>query len=361
MTLTEEPTRTDDHPTAVEAALGQVVADLAAGLGCLLLGLGRRCGIWQAMDGAGGLTTAEVAARTGIIEPYAREWLRSQAAAGYLHYHPDADRFELPAPVADALLRGPGAAVADACLTMYCGIGADFAAYEAAFRSGAGFAWHQRSAAHWQGTDALTQASLSAEMFAEIIGAIPGVPDALRRGGRVADIGCGFGAPTRMIAAAFPAATVVGFDYHDASIAAARRAAAAAGVSDRVGFEVASADGFPGTGYTLITFVDSLHDLGDPEAALRHARSALAPDGAVLLVEPAGADRVADNLTPLGRMYYGVSTLVCTPNAVAQAGRALGTLAGEATLREVAAAAGFTTVRRLPAPTPMNMMLELRG
>jgi SAM-dependent methyltransferase len=244
---------------------------------------------------------------------------------------------------------------------MYCGIGADFAAYEAAFRSGAGFAWHQRSAAHWQGTDALTQASLSAEMFAEIIGAIPGVPDALRRGGRVADIGCGFGAPTRMIAAAFPAATVVGFDYHDASIAAARRAAAAAGVSDRVGFEVASADGFPGTGYTLITFVDSLHDLGDPEAALRHARSALAPDGAVLLVEPAGADRVADNLTPLGRMYYGVSTLVCTPNAVAQAGRALGTLAGEATLREVAATAGFTTVRRLPAPTPMNMMLELRG
>jgi SAM-dependent methyltransferase len=206
----------------------------------------------------------------------------------------------------------------------------------------------------------LTRAVLPAAALAAAVEQLPGIAARLRRGGRVADVGCGFGAPTIMLARAFPEAPVIGFDYHDASVAAARKAAAEAGVGARVSFEVATAADLPGTGYDLITFVDSLHDLGDPAGALSHARRALTPGGAVLLVEPPAGDTVADNLNPLGRMFYGVSTLVCTPNALSQGTAALGTLAGAARLTEVARAAGFGTVRRVDTDAPMNLLLELR-
>lgn len=352
-------------PESPETVVERIGEELAAGLGVVLTGLGVRCGLWAALRGAGPLTAAEAARRTGLIEPYVREWLRAQAAGGYLSYDPDGDRFALPEPVAVALLDGPCGAMVDACLDMFGSITGGLPAFQEAFRAGRGFGWHERDVAHWRGTDALTRVLLPPGILAAAVSALDGVPDALRAGSSVADVGCGYGAPTIMVAEAFPSARVTGFDYHDTSVDAARTAAAAAGVADRVRFEVATATDFPGGGYALVLFVDSLHDLGDPVGALAHARAALAPDGAVLLVEPPGGDRVADNLTPVGRMFYAVSTLVCTPNAVSQDVGApsgpLGTLAGEPRLAEVARAAGFRQVRRVPTEAPMNLVLELRG
>jgi SAM-dependent methyltransferase len=348
--------------TTPDQVMEKIVTELGAGLGVILTALGVRTGLWAALAGAGPLDAAEVAARTGLVEPYTREWLRSQAAAGYLTYHAEADAFSLPEAVEIALLRAPGGATVDACAHMFASMGASFADFEKAFRTGAGFGWHQRDPEYWAGTDAFTRITLTTDLLAAAIGDLAGVPAALRAGGLVADVGCGYGAPTQMIAEAYPAAKVAGFDYHDRSVAAARAAAADSDLAGRVRFEVAAATDFPGDGYALVTFVDSLHDLGDPVGALAHARQALAPGGAVLLVEPPGGDGVADNLTPAGRMFYAVSTLVCTPNALAQSGPSapLGTLAGAVALREVAAAAGFRTVRRLDVDAPMNLLLELR-
>ena len=340
--------------------LGQVTADLGGALGSVLTGLGIRCGLWQALAGAGPLSAAEVGGRAGIVEPYAREWLRAQAAGGYLDYDPATDRFTLPEPVAVALLQAPGGAMAEACLSMFASMGAGFAEFERAFRAAQGYGWDRRDATYWQGTDALTRALLPPAVLAGAVERLPGIADRLRAGGRVADVGCGYGAPTIMLAQAFPTAQVTGFDYHDASVAAARKAAAEAGVGPRVGFEVASATELPDGGYDLVTFVDSVHDLGDPVGALALARGALAAGGAVLLVEPPGSDGVAGNLTPVGRMFYAVSTLVCTPNALSQGRSALGTLAGPARLAGTARAAGFATVRQVDTDAPMNLMLELR-
>jgi SAM-dependent methyltransferase len=348
---------TDRSP---EDVLGQLTADLAGSLGTVLTGLGMRCGLWQALAGAGPLSAAEVGVRAGIVEPYAREWLRAQAAGGYLDYDPATDRFALPEPVAVALLQAPGGAMADACLSMFASMGAGFAEFERAFRAGQGYGWDRRDATYWQGTDGLTRALLAPAVLAGAVERLPGIAGRLRGGGRVADVGCGYGAPTIMLAQAFPAAQVTGFDYHDASVAAARKAAAEAGVGPRVGFEVTAATDLPDGGYDLVTFVDSLHDLGDPVSALARARGALAPGGAVLLVEPPGADGGAGTLTPGGRLIYAVSTLVCTPNALSQGSSALGTLAGPARLTEAARAAGFGTVRPVDADAPMNLMLELR-
>ncbi len=342
-----------------QAVLERLTVELGSSLGTVLTGLGVRCGLWQALAGAGPLSAAEVGARAGIVEPYAREWLRAQAAGGWLDYDPATDRFALPEAVAVALLQAPGGAMADACLSMFASMGAGFGEFERAFRAGRGYGWDRRDTAHWQGTDALTRAMLAPPALAGAVERLPGIAERLRRGGRLADVGCGYGAPTIMLAQAFPGARITGFDYHDVSVAAARKAAAEAGVG--VAFEVAAALDLPGTGYDLVTFVDSLHDLGDPVGALARARAALAPGGAVLLVEPPGADTVAGNLTPLGRMFYAVSTLVCTPNALSQGSSALGTLAGPARLAEVARAAGFGTVRRLETDAPMNLMLELRA
>ena len=245
---------------------------------------------------------------------------------------------------------------------MFSSMGEGFPAFSDAFSSGQGFGWHQRTAAHWHGTDAFTRVALPGELIAAAIGAMGDVATVLTAGGSVADVGCGYGTPTMAIAGLYPAARVLGIDYHDASIARSRAEAAQRGVGN-VRFEVADASGLPGQGYDLITFFDSLHDLGDPLGALARAREAVAPAGAVLLVEPLGADRIEDNLNPPGRMFYAVSTLACTPNAVSQktatSSEPLG-LAGEQRLRAVAADAGFGRVRRLDVPAPMNLVLELR-
>ena len=290
-----------------------------------------------------------------------REWLRAQAAGGYLDYDPATGTFTLPDAVAAAICDGPGGALVDAAATMFSSMGEGFAAFSEAFSTGQGFGWHQRTAAHWHGTDAFTRVALPAGLIAAAIGEMAGVAAVLAAGGSVADVGCGYGTPTMAIADLFPAARVLGVDYHDASIAhvaprppARRRHRAVRG----------RARGRParaGLRPDHLLRLPARHRR--PARRATRARAALAPAGAVLLVEPMGADDVEDNLNPVGRMFYAVSTLACTPNAVSQktatSSEPLG-LAGQQRLRAVAAGAGFGRVRRLDVPAPMNLVLELR-
>lgn len=345
---------------AVEAEMGKILTELGASLGVLLTALGTRSGLWAALADAGPLTDDEVAAKVRVHRSLVREWLRAQAAGGYLEYDADARTFTLPAPVAAAIHYGPGGAMVDACATMLSSMGEGFGAFSAAFSSGQGFGWHQRTADHWHGTDAFTRIALPDELIAAAIATMPDVVEALDGGGSVVDVGCGYGTPTTAIAKLFPAARVLGIDYHDASIAHAREQAGPANVR----FEVAAAADLPGSDYDLITFFDALHDIGDPLGTLIRARSAVATSGTVLLFEPLGADDVQDNLTPTGRMFYAVSTLACTPNAVSQetatSSEPLGAQAGAKRLSALAVEAGFTRVRRLDVAAPLNLVLELR-
>ena len=350
-------------PAKVEATMGKVMEELAVALGTLTSALGYRVGLWQALAGAGPLDPAALADRAGTAEAYVREWLKAQAAGGWVAYDPASGRFTLPDEVAAALVHGPGGAIVDACVTMMLAMGKDFPLYEEAFRTGRGVAWQEKSPEYLDGADALTRVAVGPAQVAAFLAGLDGVAARLGGGGRVADVGCGYGSPTIALAQAYERAQVWGFDPHDGSIARARKAAAAAGVADRVRFEVASAKDLPvpDGGYDLVAFFDVVHDLGDPVGALARARAVLAEGGAVMLVEPLGADRVEDNLNPIGRMWYGASVIACTPNALAQEGHALGTLAGEARLREVAEAAGFAQVRRVPVDAPLNLVLELRS
>ncbi|HEY7223680.1 MAG TPA: class I SAM-dependent methyltransferase [Micromonosporaceae bacterium] len=358
MTTTEQ-----EQLAAVDEQMGRLVTDLGSGLQILLISLGTRSGLWSAMAGAGPLSVADVAAKVAVDPALVRDWLCAQAASGYLTYDGGSQTFTLPDAGAAVLVHGPGGPLVEGCVSMFTSMLEGFTEFSEAFASGKGFGWHQRTAAHWHGNDSFTRVALPTELIAAAIDQARGVPEALRAGGSVADVGCGYGTPTLGIAGLYPTARVLGVDYHDASIMAARDVAAREGMPN-VRFEVAAAADLPGDGYHLITFFDSLHDLGDPRGALIRARAALAPEGAVLLIEPASFDRVEENLNPGGRMFYAVSTLACTPNAVSQrtatSSEPLGAQAGEAALRAVAAQAGFGSVRRLEVPAPMNLVLELR-
>lgn len=358
-----------DDPTApVEAVIGQLIGELGGSLGILLTDLGLRTGIWAALRGTGPITVADLAARTGVAVPLLREWLRSQAAAGYVEHQPGtapaADRFALPEPVAIALLDASGGALVGACTEMLISMAGHHDALEAAYAGDGGLGWDQRDFRHWHGADRLTRATLPAELITAVVDAMDGVAGALAAGGAVLDVGSGFGFPTMTIAGRHPAARAVGIDYHPRSVAEAGSRAARAGLADRVTFQVAAATDPPGAGYALITYFDSLHDFGDPVAALRAARSVLAPGGAVLVCENAAADTVEENLNPAGRMFYAVSALVCTPNALSQlrpgTGDPLGTFAGASRLAEAAREAGFGRVRRIELPQAMSLFLDLR-
>jgi SAM-dependent methyltransferase len=365
VTIQELARRSDEapDPTAIEQVAGRLTAELGVALSTVTIALGVRAGWWAALAGAGPLTPAELAGRVGTAEAYAREWCRTQAAGGYLRY--DAGTFELPAEVAAVLVHGPMGELVDAAIDILAATGTRLDAFAQAFRTGTGFGWDERTPEHWAGVDRFTAAAMAPDFLPTVLGAVAGVPERLAAGGSVLDVGCGFGRPTIWLAQAFPAARMVGCDFHDASIAAARRAAAAAGIADRVSFEVAPATRAPEGPHDVVVFVDSLHDLGDPVGALTRAREVLAPGGAVLLVEAMAADDVEGNLNPVGRMFYAVSTMFCTPTAIAQKdiaqeGTALGTLAGPAVLTDVARAAGFGTVRVVPVEAPFNLVLELR-
>jgi SAM-dependent methyltransferase len=325
--------------------------------------LGDRLGLWTALAGAGPVTPTELARRTGTIERYVREWLRGVTVAGYLDYEPVAGTFQLSDEMALVLATDDSPVSLVGVFPGFVALWSDLDAVEGFFRSGGGMGWGDHHPVLNDAQSRFTRPIYRTSLVDGWIAALDGVVDRLTAGGRVADIGCGQGVSTIVMADAFPASTFVGVDQSDALIAAARKAAADAQVGDRVSFEVADATAFPGEGYDLISFADSLHDMGDPVAAARHARHSLAPGGTVMVIEPLAADRLEDDFTnPYARIGYAISTLVCTPSSLAQPeAAALGAMAGETRVREVLVEAGFTAVRRVAhEAAPFNIVLEAR-
>ena len=347
-----------DHEK-VQEFVGKALGDLGGALTSALVVIGDKLGLYRAMAGAGPLTPTDLARRTGTHERSLREWLNAQAAAGYLAYDPTRGTYELPDAHAAALAdENSPACLLGGFQGMTAAMRATPKVVEA-FRSGAGVGWHEHDPELFCGTERFFRPGYATNLVDAWLPALDGVVEKLERGAQVADVGCGFGASTIIMARAFPSSRFVGFDYHPASIETARARAADAGLGDQVRFEVASAKDFPGT-YDLIAHFDCLHDMGDPVGAAARVRDTLRPDGTWMLVEPLAGDSVEDNLHPLGRLFYSVSTLVCTQASLAQeVGAALGAQAGEARLREVALRAGFSRFRRA-AETPTNIVLEVR-
>jgi SAM-dependent methyltransferase len=344
---------------ALQAFVGKAVDEFGAIVSAALVVIGDKLGLYRAMAGAGPLTAVEFAARTGTDERYIHPWLVNQAAGGYIAHDAATGRYWLPPEQAVALT--------DETSPFY--VGGGFQVLTSAmkaepriaenFKTGAGLPWGEHDAGLFQGTERFFRPGYEANLVQSWIPALDGVQEKLERGAMVADVGCGHGAHTLIMAEAYPNSRFFGFDSHAPSITRANALAAATGVADRVIFEVASATDFPGGGYDLIAYFDCLHDMGDPDGALRHARRALQPDGHVLIVEPMAGERDADNFNPVGRIYSAASVLICTPNAIATGGEALGTIATEKALRRVAAAGGFSRFRRA-TETPFNRIFEAR-
>ena len=325
--------------TKLDEFLGHFVADLGAAGGAGLMAIGNRLGLYTSLA-EGPATAEQFAERTGYHIRYLTEWLRGQAAGGYVAYDAATDQFSLT-DEQEFCLADPNGPNLSASALIVLGYLRGEPRLTEAFRTGAGIAWHEHDEDVFVGCDAFYRPGYVAELVPHWIPALAGVEEKLRAGGRVADVGCGLGSSSVLIAEAFPTAVVVGSDYHAESIALARKKAADAGVADRLTFEVASAQTFTGTGYDLVTTFDALHDMGDPVAAARQVRQALADDGTWLLVEPNAADDVAGNLNPVGRLYYNGSTFLCVPNALSQpGGYALGAQAGEAAIRQIVTEAG---------------------
>lgn len=340
--------------------VGKAVGDLGATLTSSLVVIGDKLGLYRAMADSKPVTPAELAGSTGTNERNVREWLNGQAAAGYCQYDAATGKYFLDEEQAIALADE----TSPACVLG--GFQAMTAAAKAvprlieAFRSGSGVGWHEHDADLFQGTERFFRPGYAANLTQSWLPALDGVVAKLDAGAKMADVGCGHGASTILLAQAYPSSTFFGFDYHAPSIDAARKAAAEAGVADRVTFEVASAKDYPGTDYDLVAHFDCLHDMGDPVGAAAHVLQSLAAEGTWMIVEPFAGDSVEDNLNPIGRVFYSASTLICTPASQSQeVGLALGAQAGEARLGEVIREAGFTRVRRA-TETPFNIVLEAR-
>jgi SAM-dependent methyltransferase len=340
--------------------LGRFVGDLGAALSAALVVIGDRLGLYRAMRDGEPVSAEQLAERTGTDPRYVREWLSNQAAGGYVTYDPDGEEFFLSPEQSFALAQEGSPAFIPGAFQVATAAIKDEEKIERAFHSGDGVGWHEHHDDLFAGTERFFRPGYAANLVSSWIPALDGVQAKLQRGGRVADVGCGHGASTILMAQAFPNSEFIGFDYHGPSIEHAHQAAVEAGLDDRVRFEVASAKEYPGGPYELVAMFDCLHDMGDPVGAAAHVRDTLAPDGTWLIVEPYAGDRLQDNLNPVGRVFYGASTLICTPASRDQeVGLALGAQAGEARLRAVVTAGGFTRFRRA-TETPFNIVLEAR-
>jgi len=341
----------------LQAFLETFARDLGATMHAATVALGDELGLYRALA-AGPQTAAELADRADCHPRLVEEWLNAQAAGAYCEYEPATERYSLTAEQAACLADEASPTFVAGGMQLANLAHRDLELVRSAFEGDGAVGWHEHHDDLFSGTDRFFSPRYAANLVDVWIPALDGVEDRLRAGGSAADIGCGYGATTILMARAYPASTFHGFDYHAESVEAARKAASEAGVSDRVTFEIAGAGDFPGTDYDLVCVFNALHEFGDPPGAARHIRNALAPDGRWLLVEPYSQDRVEDNFTDLGRSFYSISTLVCVPNALSQgATRALGAQAGEAALRQVATEAGFKQVRR-SAEHPLNLVLE---
>ena len=340
--------------------LGQVIGELGATVNAGLIVVGDRLGLYKAMASSGALTPAQLAETTGTNERYVREWLNAQAAGGFVKYDPATQRYELPPEQAMALADENSPAFVGGAFELATATLKAVPQIEESFRSGAGLGWHEHDHGVFTGCERFFRPGYNANLVSTWIPALEGVDEKLRVGARIADVGCGLGASSRLMADAYPRSKVTGFDYHKDSIELARKKAKDAGLSERLSFEVAPAATFPGTGYDLITVFDSLHDMGDPVGAAKHVKQALAPDGTWLIVEPIAGDTVESNLNPVGRAYYAFSNFLCVPSSLSQdVGLALGAQAGEKRIHDVVTAAGFTRFRRV-GETAFNAVYEAR-
>lgn len=339
--------------------LGRFVGDLGATMAAGNVIVGDRLGLYRALAERPARPD-ELAERTGTSPRYVEEWLRGQAAGGYVEYHAADGTYSMTEEQAFALTDPDGAVYAPGAFQLALGALRAEPQISEAFRTGRGLGWHEHDAEVFVGCERFFRPGYAANLVTSWLPALDGVEAKLRSGARVADVGCGHGASTVLMARAYPDATFVGSDYHDESITQARKRVADAGVDDRVSFEVAAAQTFTGGPYDLVTTFDCVHDMGDPLGAARHIRRSLATDGTWMLVEPYAGDSVSDNLNPVGRVYYSFSTFLCVPSALSQAGGySLGAQAGEAAVRRVAIDAGFTRFRRA-AETPFNIVYEAR-
>jgi 2-polyprenyl-3-methyl-5-hydroxy-6-metoxy-1,4-benzoquinol methylase len=340
--------------------LGRFLNDFGGTFHSAMAVIGDKLGLYKAMAEAGPITSDELAKRTGTTERYVREWLASQAAGGYASYDAAAGRFFLTEEQAFALTDENGPVFLPGAFQLALSAVKSEPRIADAFRTGEGVGWHEHDPGLFRGTERFFRPGYAANLISSWIPALEGVDEKLQSGAKVADVGCGHGASTILMAQAYPKSEFIGFDYHQGSIDYARQKAAEAGVSDRVSFEVAKAKDYPGSDFDFVAFFDCLHDMGDPVGAAAHVRSTLKSDGSWMIVEPFANDRVEDNLNPIGRIFYSASTMICTPASRSQeVGLGLGAQAGEARIREVVTTGGFNRFRRA-TETPFNLIFEAK-
>ena len=343
----------------LNAFIGQFLADLGAAVHTGMVVIGEKLGLYKALAG-GPMSSAELAARTQTDERYLREWLASQAAGGYITYDEKTNRFSLSEEQAFTLANEDSPAYLPGAFELALGSLAAVPRIADSFRTGAGMGWHEHVDQVFHGCEKFFRPGYAANLVSSWIPALTDVQKKLESGARVADVGCGKGASTLLMAKAFPKSQFFGFDYHDKSIEAAGESAKREGIADRVSFNVSKAKEFPGKDYDFVAMFDCLHDMGDPVGAAAHVRQALAKDGTWMIVEPFANDELKDNLNPVGRVYYSFSTLLCTPCSRSQeVGLCLGAQAGETRIREVVTSAGFSRFRRA-TETPFNIVYEAR-
>ena len=340
--------------------MGKAVGDMGAAMHAVLIVLGDRLGLYKAMGDSKPVTPAELAAKTKTTERYVREWLNANAASGYVTYDAATKAYTLPPEQAFALAMENSPAFLPGAFQIIFACFHDAGKIEEAFRTGKGVGWHEHHHDLFHGTERFFRPGYVANLTTSWIPALNGVEEKLKAGAKVADIGCGLGASTILMAKQFPKSEFYGFDYHAGSIALAKESAKKEGVADQINFEVASAKAYPGEGYDLVAFFDCRHDRGDPVGASAHVRSTMAPDGTWMIVEPYAEDATELNHNPVGRVFYSASTLLCVPASMSQeVGAALGAQAGEGRIREVVTSGGFSQFRRA-TQTPFNLIFEAR-
>ncbi len=346
--------------TRLDALMGKLVNEFGAIASAPLVVLGDRLGLFRALAGGEPTNSEMLAERTGVRERYAREWLNAMAASGYIDYDAEREAYTMSEESAAVFVDEDSPTFVCGGFEIFAALAQDIDKLERTFTSNSGLGWHEHSAGLYSGTERFFRPGYNANLVSSWIPTLTDVDRKLRDGARVADIGCGYGSSTIVMAKAYPKSEFYGFDYHPQSIEAARKRAEDAGVADRVHFERAGAKDYPGHDFDLVAFFDSLHDMGDPVGAARHVRDTMAKDGSWLLVEPFAGNTVQENLNPVGRVYYCASTMICTPCSLSQeVGLGLGAQAGERRLHDVAEEAGFGQFRRT-AQTPFNMVFEAR-
>ena len=344
----------------LNAFMGNFVHDLGAVMHAATIVVGDQLGLYKALAEGPPATADELARRTETDPRYLREWLSAQAASGYVSYDPPSACFSLSEEQAFALAEEGSPAFIPGAFQVCVDQFKSIPKMTQALRTGLGIGWHEHDPSLFNGTERFFRPGYAANLVANWLPALDGMVARLEAGASVADIGCGHGASTLIMAEAYPKSRFVGYDYHAPSVEHASAAARKAGLTERVRFEVASAQDFPGSGYDLVAMFDCLHDMGDPAGASAHVRSSLAADGVWLIVEPFAGDRLEDNINPIGRVFYSASAFICTPASRAQKGaRCLGAQAGEARIREVVTEGGFTRFRRA-TETPFNLIFEAR-